>query len=84
MPKVQGHSTKTEGKHFRQITRAHVTTITKVLYICIPERTDYGYAASNIVAIYDCYNKRTSAMNISESLVCKISGKIHNFALFEH
>jgi len=41
----------------------------------MPERIDYGYAASNAVATIVIIN--------SESPGGEISGKIHNFALFE-
>ena len=41
------------------------------------ERTDYGYAASNVVATIGKING-SSAIDISESPVGEILGKIHD------
>ena len=48
----------------------------------MPERTDYGYAANNIVATIVIING--PATDITESLVGQISGKIYDLALFEY
>ena len=64
MPTVFELCPRTLGLHFRQITHdsyyvtlpkannlnANMSTSNWVLYICMPERSDYGYAASNVVA----------------------------------
>jgi len=47
----------------------------------MPERSDYGYAASNVVAVIFIING--PAMDIPEIPVGQILLKIYHFALFE-
>ena len=49
--------------------------------LCMPERSNYGYAASNVVAMIVIING--PVLQMPESPVGEISWKIHHSVLFE-